>query len=162
MKTLRSLIVPMSVLVLFLGLAATGTKAQSIETTHFAGEFTLPFMAQWGEMVLPPGHYNLYYGNLNPTGHRVVEVAHENRAIQHGLVLAATQDERKVTDSVLVCVPDGNKTYVRTLEIADLGLSVGFSRPHGVSVRAWVVAGKKSHNAKTRLAETRIPVVPVK
>lgn len=162
MKTLRHALVSVSVLVMFFGVAATGTKGQSLDITHFAGQFTLPFMAQWGEMILPPGNYNLYYGNLTPSGLRAVEVAHEDMGILHGLTLAANREDSKVTESVLVCVLEGNKAYVRTLKMADLGLSVGFARPHGVSVRAWIVAGNESHNGKARLAEARIPIVPLK
>jgi hypothetical protein len=162
MKTLRNLIVPVSVLVMFLGLAATGTKAQILNTTHFAGNFTLPFPAQWGEMTLPPGDYNLYFGNLNQHGLRVVEVAHEDLGILHGLVITRMPQESKATESFLVCVIEGNKAYVRSLEMAGIGQSVGFARPHGVSVAAWIVADKKTHNTNARLAETRIPVVPLK
>ncbi|HXH50212.1 MAG TPA: hypothetical protein VNM47_12780 [Terriglobia bacterium] len=162
MKTVRSLLVSISVLVMFLGLAATGAKAQSLKQTHFAGKFTLPFMIQWGGMILPPGDYNLYIGYLTLSGPRMVEVANEDMGIQRGFVLPVASESRKATQSVLVCVVEGGRGYVRSLEIAELGQSIGFARPHGVSVQAWIVGSNKSHNVNTQLAETRIPVVPRK
>lgn len=162
MKTVRSLLVPLSVLVMFLGLAATGMKAQSLYSTHFVGKFTLPFAAQWGQMTLPPGDYNLYYGFMNEGGAKIIEVAHENVGILHGRVPSMGSDDTKGEGSFLVCVIEGNKAYVRSLQMATLGESVNFARPQGVSVAAWIVAGNKSHNPKTHLAKTRIPIVPVK
>lgn len=162
MKTVRSLLVPISVFVILLGLAVTGVKAQSLRTTEFAGKFTLPFMVQWGAMALPPGEYNLYYGNLNLSGPRMVEVASEELGFQRGLILPHGQNELKGTKSVLVCVIEGNRGYVRALELGELGQSISFPRPHGVSVSAWIVAGNQSQNVKTQIAEIRISVVPVK
>lgn len=162
MKKVRSLLVSTSVLVMFLGLATAGVKAQSLKQTHFAGKFTLPFMVQWGGMILPPGDYNLYIGKLNLSGPLMVEVANEDMGIQRGVVLPVTSENRKATQSVLVCVVEGARGYVRSLEIAELDQSIGFARPHGVSVQAWIVGSNKSHNVNTRVAETRIPVVPQK
>lgn len=162
MKTVRSLLIPASVLVMFLGLAATGMKAQSLRSTHFAGKFTLPFMAQWGEMILPAGDYNLYFGSFDAAGLRVVEVAHEDMGIVRGLVFPRGRNDVKGEGNFLVCILEGNKAYVRSLQMAELGQSIEFARPHGVSVRAWIVASKESHNANPRLAATRIPVVPMK
>ena len=162
MKTFRSLIIPASVLAMFLGLAATGTKAQSLRANEFAGKFSLPFMAQWGNLTLPPGDYNLYYGSMHASGVRMVEVAHEDLGILHGLVLTMGRDGAKGEGSFLVCVIEGNKAYVRSLQLAALGESIGFARPHGASVAAWIVAGKKSHDTRAKIAETRIPIAPVK
>ncbi|TAM84679.1 MAG: hypothetical protein EPN47_00775 [Acidobacteria bacterium] len=161
MKTLRSMIIPASVLMMFLGLAA-GMEAQTLRVTSFAGKFTLPFMAQWGRMTLPPGNYNLYYGNLGMSGPRMVEVANEDLGVQRGLILPVGEDIRKATRSVLVCVLEGDKAYVRSLEMAEIGQSINFERPHGVSVDAWIVAGEQIPNTNRELAEARIAIVPVK
>jgi len=162
MKTLRRWIIPASVLVIFLGLAATGMKAQSLRSTEFAGKFTLPFMAQWGEITLPPGNYNLYYGAFTASGLRMVEVAHENLGIVHGLVLARGRNDARGEGNFLVCVLEGNRTYVRSLQMEEVGHTVGFARPHGVSVAAWIVAGNKTRNTNARFAEIRIPVALLK
>ena len=109
MKTVRSLLVAISVFVILLGLAVTGVKAQSLRTTDFAGKFTLPFMVEWGPMTLPPGEYNLYYGNLNLSGPRMVEVSSEELGFQRGLILPRGQNELKATKSALVCVIECNR-----------------------------------------------------
>jgi hypothetical protein len=162
MKQFRSWMISVAALLMLLGLVATGAKAQSMRTTDFAGRFTLPFAAQWGDLTLVPGEYNLYYGNLNLSGPLVVEVAHENVGIVHGVVLARGRGDAKGEGSFLVCVTEGNRAYVRSLQMGEIGQSVGFARPRGVSVAAWIVAGKKTHNTNTRLAETRIPILPAK
>lgn len=162
MNRLRKLIVLASVLVTFLGLAATGTKAQNLRITEFAGKFSLPFTAQWGAMTLPPGNYNLYYGDLTAGGFRVVEVSDEDQGIRRGVVIPSGRNDAKGEETFLVCVFEGNRAYVHSLQMAAMGQSIGFARPHGVSVEAWIMAGNKAHNTKARLAETRIPVVPLK
>lgn len=162
MKTLRNLMISFAALLMLLALAATGAKAQSLNTTEFAGKFTLPFMAQWGQMTLPPGEYNLYYGRFSASGLRMVEVANENMNILRGVILPRGQNDVKGEGNFLVCVFEGNRAYVRSLQMAELGHSVGFARPHGVSVAAWIVAGNKSQNTNTRFAEIRIPVAPLK
>lgn len=162
MKRLRTLIVPISVLAIFFGLAVTGANAQILKVTDIAGKFTLPFEAQWGRMTLPAGNYNLYYGSVTKSGLRVVEVAGEDWGTLHGVVLPMETKNPKGEGNFLVCVFEGNRAFVRSLQMAEIGQSVGFARPHGVSVSAWIMAGKESHNTNTKLAETRIPVVPVK
>lgn len=162
MKTLRSLLVPVSLLVMCLGLAATGTNAQSLRITDFAGKFTLPFTAHWGPMTLPPGNYNLYYGDLTARGFRVVEVVNADQGIRHGVLIPWGHNDAKGEETFLVCVFEGDKAYVHSLQMAALGESIGFSRPHGVRVEAWIVAGNPAHNTNARLAQTRIPVLPMK
>jgi hypothetical protein len=161
MKKLGSLMISFAVLVTLFALVETGAKAQSIDSTQFVGKFTLPFEARWGGMILPAGNYNLKFG-YTMGGLRVVEVAGEDAGILHGWVFAKGRVNTKGEGSFLVCVLNGNTGYVRSLQLAEFGESINFARPHGVSVDAWIVAGKKSHNAKTQLAETRIPIVPAK
>jgi hypothetical protein len=162
MKKVGSWMLPFAALLMLFGLAATGAKAQSLYSTHFVGKFTLPFAAEWGQMTLPPGDYNLYYGYKGAGGIKIVEVAHENAGILHGWVLVNGSDDAKGEESFLVCIIQGDKAYVRSLQMAGTGESIKFARPHGVSVAAWIVAGNKSHTPSTPLAETRIPVLPVK
>lgn len=162
MKRFRNLFVPVSMLVMFLGLAATGMRAQSLSSTQFVGKFTLPFAAEWGHMSLPPGDYNLYYGHMSTSGINIVEVADPETGVSNGFSLVRGRDDAKGEGSFLVCVFEGDKGYVRSLQMAEIGESVEFPKPHGVSVAAWIVAGNENHNTNTRLAEMRIPVVPVK
>ena len=163
MKVVRSLMISVAALMMLFGLAATGAKAQSLYSTHFTGKFTLPFAAQWGQMILPPGDYNLYYGYLGTGGFNIVEVAHvDDLDIVHGRVFPRGTDGAKGEGSFLVCVTEGNRVYIRSLQMAEIGESIQFARPHGVSVSAWIVAGKKAHNTNNTLAAARIPVVPVK
>ena len=161
MKTLRRLLVPLSLLVMFLGLAVTGTKAQIIRQTHFTGTFTLPFTVQWGEMILPPGEYTLRYGTLTTSGPHVIEVARAAMGFQHGVVAVLGQNDGKVTQNVLVCVREGNKGYVRSLQMAETGVSLNFKRPHYVEVESWIVSNK-FHSTNNQIAVVRIPVAPVK
>ena len=75
MKTNRSLMTLAGLSLVLFALGAIGAKGQqapSLETTNFAGAFTLPTDAQWGRMALPAGDYALYYGD-NGTA-RIVEV----------------------------------------------------------------------------------------
>jgi len=161
MKAVRSLLVPLSLLVMFLGLAVTGTKAQSLFSTHFAGTFNLPFMVQWGSEFLPPGEYSLYYGRVGNAGSYVVEIRGEG-TLPQAMFRVNGRSDVKGTEDALVCVREDNKVYVRGLELATIGESAQFTKPHGVSVEAWIIAGNKSYNTNTQLAVARIPIAPVK
>jgi len=165
MKTIRRLVMPAGVLVMFLAMAATGLRAQSLFSTHFAGKFTLPFMAQWGTTVLPPGEYELYYGIQGNKGLYAVEIRGQGELPQV-VKIAMGRSDAKAGENALVCVREGNKAHVRALELPAIGESAQFALPHGVSVETKILPGKKSHyqNTKTQLAETRIPIarVPVK
>lgn len=161
MKKIGSLMISVTALVALFALVGTGAKAQSLNSTHFVGKFTLPFEAQWGRMALPPGNYNLKYG-FTRGGLRMVEVAGEDKADVHGWVIAWGSGDTKGEGSFLVCVLEGGKGYVRSLQMAGLGDGIEFARPHGVSVAAWIVAGIRTNDTNTRVSEVRIPVAPVK
>lgn len=162
MKKVRSWMISVAALLMLFGWVATEAKAQSLYSTHFAGKFTLPFEAQWGQMTLPPGNYILYYGYMGTGGIHVVEVAREDTGHGQGRVFPRGRDNSRGEASFLVCIRDGDKGYVRSLHMAEIGESIEFARPHGVDVNAWIVAGKKTHNSNAKLAEMRVPVVPVK
>jgi hypothetical protein len=158
----RSLVISVVASMMLFSLVAIAGESRSLYSTHFVGEFTLPFTAQWGHMTLPAGNYNLYYGYMGRGGIYAVEVANEDTGIHHGWIFPRGIEAAKGEGSFLVCIRDGDKGYVRSLQMAELGESIEFARPHGVSVDAWIVAAKKTHNTKTALAEMRIPIVPVK
>ncbi len=163
MKKIRGLVVSVAAMLMFLGLAATGIKAQSLFSSHFAGEFTLPFMAQWGSVILPPGDYNLYYGRLSNTGAQIVEVRGQGM-LPHGLIIVNGRNDVKGTENRLVCVLEGNKAYVRGLELPAIGESAEFLRPKGARVESWIVAEKQGAKGTAQPAETRVSVlsVPIK
>jgi hypothetical protein len=113
-------------------------------------------------MTLPAGDYDLYYGYMGRGGIYAVEVANEDTGIHHGWVFPGGIDGVKGEGSFLVCVREGDMGYVRSLQMAEIGESIEFSKPHGVSVETWIMAGKKAYHTNTVLAEMRIPIVPVK
>ena len=159
MKTIRRLTIPAGILLMYLALAATGARAQDLFSTHFAGKFTLPFMAQWGMTILPPGEYNLYYGYLYPSGTKTVEIRGQGE-LPHSMILARRDATAKGTNNVLICVREGDKAYVSGLELAAIGESAQFALPHGVEVEARILAGKHNHTATTQVAEMRISIAP--
>jgi hypothetical protein len=163
MKKLQSLLIPIAALLMFLALAATEASAQNLSSysTQYTGTLTLTFAAQWGKMVLPPGEYNINYGTLTSAGLHVVEVASTRDPSVRGWALPKAKGDIKGTKSRLVCIREGNKGYVRSLELPEIGATLYFPRPHGVSVKAWIVSEKQSHNATTQLAEMRISLAPV-
>lgn len=162
MTKVRSLVISVVALLMLFALAATAGEARSLYSTHFVGKFTLPFTAQWGGMTLPPGNYNLYYGTMGVGGTYIVEVANEDLGVTQGWVFPRGTNGVKGEGSFLVCVREGDIGYVRSLQMAEIGESIEFSKPHGVSVETWIMSGKKTHKTNTALSEMRIPVVPVK
>jgi hypothetical protein len=159
MKKIRGLVVSVAAMLMFLGFAATGIKAQSLFSTHFTGEFTLPFMTQWGSVILPPGDYNLYYGRLSNAGAMVVEVRGQGM-LPGGIILVKGRNGAIGEENSLVCVLEGNNAYVRGLELPAIGESAVFSRPRGVRVESWIVAEKQGAKGTAQMAETRIPIKP--
>jgi hypothetical protein len=157
MKKIGSFLVFSGALLMFLVLAARGARAQSLVSTQFAGTFTLPFVAQWGPMTLPPGEYKLYYGAQNKAGTYVVEIRGEEK-LPHGVVFVWGRDGVKATKNSLVCVLKGNKGYVRALGLPAIGESAYFALPHGVEVEARILRSNLGHNPTIQLAEMRISI----
>jgi hypothetical protein len=164
MKTIRIMTIVMSFSLALFALAATGAKAQVLSTPNFSGTFTLPVQAQWGTVTLPAGGYTLHYGHLPMAGPYAVEIVGEGKGGPHGVILSAGKNSVSATKNSLACIREGDSLIVKALEIPAIGESVSFALPHGVSVRAKIVADKWNHNAKTQLSEVRIPIerVPVK
>ena len=159
MKTIRSLMTLAGLILAVFALSATGAKAQALTGTNFAGTFTISHEAQWGNMALPAGAYNLYYGTLNDGGVNIVEVAGQAKGSPHGVIKVAGRDDTSAAKSALVCVREGNTLIVRTLEMPEIGTTAEFTMPHG----ARLVAQNAKHNGYTQLAEApmlieRIPV----
>lgn len=160
MKTIRRLMIPVGVLLIFFTLAAARANAQGLSSTHFRGTFTLPFEVQWGEMALPAGEYTLSYGFLSPAGSSLVAVAGIMEGNPRGWIIPVPGGNTKATENYLVIVRNGDSGYVRALELAAIGESVQFKMPHGVKVETKIMPGKASLKTNNQLAETRIPVKP--
>jgi hypothetical protein len=164
MKTIRNMAIMVGVgLALFVP-GATSAKAQALTTTTFKGTFTLPFEVQWANMILPAGEYTLGYGHLNSASGYLVEVAGKKPGSPHGVILPRGRSQPSASGNVLVCIREGNKGYVRALELSAIGEAVGFALPHGVDVESKLIAKHQTLGTNTRIAEVRITVerMPIK
>jgi hypothetical protein len=139
-------------------LAATEARAQVFDSTRFAGTFTLPFDAQWGAMALPAGDYSLSYGKPFSGGIYVLVVVGKAEGSPRGMIFIRGHGRTSATKNALVSIREGSKAYFRELRLGAIGESVDFTLPHGVRVRAWVVAGKRNPNTNTQLTEVGMPV----
>lgn len=162
MKTIRNMSVLLGLALLVVGLTATKVSAQSLTTTSFTGTFTLPFDVQWGRMNLPAGEYNLYYGHLNGRTPYMVEIAGEADGSPHSLVLTRSQDPISTSENVLVCIREGNNGYVREMKLGAIGQSATFPVPHGVEVRARIVAENLKGHAPLAQPSTLVEVIPIR
>lgn len=166
MRKIRNLTIVTGALLMFLTLAAVGARGQALTLTDFEGSFTLPFMAQWGNQILPPGDYELNYGSLENAGSYVVEIRGQG-GLPQGIFIVAGRNNTKSTENVIVFVMEDGKAHARTLDLPAIGLAAQFARPHAVSVQSWIVAGNSSPKANTLPANglvsiVRVPVKPVK
>ncbi len=160
MKTIRRLMIPVGVLMMFFALAAARASAQELNSTHFSGTFTLPFEAQWGAMTLPAGDYTLSYGYITAGDVRGVGITGKEEGSPRGWIISVPGGNTEATENYLLIVRNGEGGYVRALELADIGESAQFMMPHGVKVETKILNGKASHKTNTQLAEIRIPVKP--
>ena len=101
-----------------------------LRMAEFAGRFTLPFDAAWGEMVLPQGEYALYYGALGE-GLHCVEILGKGKADPKGVFLVREQNSASVVQNALVCTRRGGRHVIRTLELPGIGKAVSFAGPAG-------------------------------
>lgn len=164
MKTIRNFTILFGLSLALLALGVTSVQAQAVTPVTFSGTFTLPFDAQWGRMTLPAGDYSLYYGHVSSGGSYLVEVAGEKGTSHRGFILPIPGGDRvSSSDNTLICIREGDKGYIRELRMGLIGQAARFAIPHGVIVRARVVAEGK-HNANTQVAEARTSVmrIPVK
>ena len=158
MKTFRNITVLVGLSAVLFALVATGARAQTLALTSFSGTFTLPLDAQWGAMTLPAGDYSLSYGQPFKGGIHAVTVAGEAVGSPHGMILMKARSQTSASKNKLLCVREGNKLYVRTLELASIGESVHFKIPQVVEVRSKVIAKNHSPSGKTRFREVAILV----
>ena len=163
MKTIRRLMILAGLSVALFALSEIGARGEALFSPHFAGTFTLPFEAHWGALTLPSGDYSLRYGTQE-NGHGLVFVRGTAKGSPYGMIFTGSPSNASTAKSVIVCVRQDNVLIVRALELPTIGEAVRFALPHGVKVRALVVAGKRNKKGNTQLTEERIPIerVPVK
>lgn len=143
MKNVRNWVSLVGMTMVAFALCATGARAQAFSTTNFAGTFTLPVEAQWGNVALQPGNYELYYGLLNgstPT----VEVVGKEHGTPHAMILVQGIRDVSTNKSSLVCVRDGSALIVRVLEMPQIDRAVQFNMPRGARLMAKQSHGKKN------------------
>ena len=100
-------------------------KAQSV----YKGEFTLPFEAQWGSAVLPPGTYSF---SISPASSLTAAYAvFLNGEGKNAIILPLTMPEQKVSsdDSHLTLVNTGGKYAVQSFQAAELGETFDYAVP---------------------------------
>ena len=126
MKSSRSLSqIKLSMLALLAAcLCATVASAQTGSST-FKGNFTLPFEAQWGEVVLPPGEYTF---TLNPfVAPFTATVRGENRT---AMIIAQAPSDREFRGrSELIAIRSGGRLRIRALNVADPGVVLYYGLP---------------------------------
>ena len=145
MKNIRNLMILSGLCLALLALAVTGARAQAISSTHFAGTFTLPLETHWGAVTLPAGDYTLRYGTAFSST-RLVTIAGKADGRTLGMILAGSRNDASGKENVLNCVREGNKLYVRALQMPLIGESIHFKIPHGVEVRSTISPYEKAHN----------------
>jgi hypothetical protein len=158
MKTTRNYITLVGLFAAFLALSAAGARAQGLYPTQFAGSFTLPSGAQWGEITLPAGDYNLSYGQLFQ-GVTTVYVAGKADGSPRGYILARSAGPTSATRNSIVCIRDGNSLLVRKLDLPAINEAVSFAMPHGMKL----LAHRQKHGEYTLAqAPMLIQRVPIK
>jgi hypothetical protein len=107
----------------------TGPSSLGLRMTEFAGKFTLPFDAAWGEMLLPEGDYALYYGALGEGVH-CVEILGVEQGTPRGMFLVREQDPASVVQNALICSCTSGRHIIRTLELPAIGKAISFAGPN--------------------------------
>ena len=125
---IRSLTTLVGVFPVISYLGATERSTLGLQLTEFSGRFTLPFEAEWGEVVLPEGDYNLHYGTLGQ-GVYFVEILGKDQHMPHGIFLVRQQVPASVVQNALVCTCRGGRCVIRALELPAIGKSVSFAFP---------------------------------
>jgi len=91
------------------------------------GEFTLPSEIHWGRAVLPAGQYSFDLASTRAP--QMIRVCGEGVNVM--LMAQATGDRPTPTDSALVLVRQGDNSFVRSLRLAPLGISLYYAPPKG-------------------------------
>ncbi len=107
-----------------LALSAGVASAQNV----YEGSFTLPFQAQWGKMVLPPGEYSFTLDKGVVDG--LVKVRTSERYV--GMIFANGISNQSVAEkSELVAVGSEGFYQIRALRLSALGIQFEYKIPEG-------------------------------
>ena len=92
------------------------------------GTFTLPFEAQWGLAVLPPGNYSF---TLDPSAPErlVTSFQGESRQDVGSVLPQGYTDQQTLDSSELILVRSGGNYTIRALRLAPVGMTVNYPVP---------------------------------
>jgi hypothetical protein len=127
-------------------LGSAGQSTLSLRMTEFGGRFTLPFVATWGEMLLPEGDYALYYGTLGE-GVTFVEILGLDQGSPRGIFLVREQSPASVVQNALICMHKRGRHVIRALELPAIGKAVSFACPN-----AWRLTENPGSSTEARFA----------
>ncbi|TAM82096.1 MAG: hypothetical protein EPN47_10085 [Acidobacteria bacterium] len=110
-------------------IGSSGRSSFSLRLAEFAGRFTLPFEAAWGEMVLPEGEYALHYGAVGE-GIQCVEIFGVKPGGPRGIYFVREQGVASVVQNAFICTHKHGRHIIRALELPVIGKSVSFVGPN--------------------------------
>lgn len=112
---------------LSLGLIAVALSAGIASAQNvYEGSFTLPFQAQWGQMVLPPGEYSFTLDKAVVDG--LVKIRNQERYV--GMIFASGISNQKTTaKSQLIAVGGEGLYQIRALRLSALGVQFEYKIP---------------------------------
>lgn len=92
---------------------------------NYNGTFTLPFEAKWGSAVLPAGDYTLSLREGDTFAGYTVFLRGEGK---NAIILPVTTTNQKgeSSHSKLILVSTGGRYVVRSVEVAELGLTLDY------------------------------------
>ncbi len=99
---------------------------------EFAGKFTLPFEARWGQAVLPAGDYSFRLAKAHSGA--MIQIYQGNTSL--GFVHAQGYDQSKPGSNVLTVVRTKSSNTVRELRLPEIGVVLIYSPGHAKPMTA--------------------------
>jgi hypothetical protein len=141
-----------------LALAATAISVGTSSAQDFQGKFTLPLQAQWGKVILQPGHYTMTLARFQG-GQQVVTVRSEGTAGPEAMILTESENPSpSISKNSLLCIREGGALVVRSLEVAVEGETIYFHMPKGAPLYAQRRGEKQVLLAQGPQLIERVPV----
>jgi len=116
-------------LVLALAGAAIFVGVANAQDTVYAGNFTLPFEAQWGGLTLPAGDYSLKLG-YSPAGWDTILIEQDGRKLGMVMSRSHNQDLSSKHSTLVVARSDGRARIV-ALHVEELRSDFNYGVPRG-------------------------------
>jgi len=111
----------------FLALLAMVVSAGLLSAEDFAGKFTLPFEAKWGQATLPAGDYSFRLNTARSP--YTVTVRGQDKA---AMIMSEGTSTKGASDrSELVVVRRGRTGTIRALHLNEVGLTFFYVTPKG-------------------------------